>query len=110
MSKILKSFEKATLENYIFISKSLKGLLPSIFNNWLKFSFESKSHDNRWTNLDYIKIHSCYTKTYDRYSMFLNSIYVWNQLQSCHQNVRFYQLRANKLKDILINFLVNKYK
>ena len=33
MFKILKSFDKTALENCIFISKSLKGLLPSIFNN-----------------------------------------------------------------------------
>ena len=45
MSKILKSFDKTALENCIFISKSLKGLLPSIFNNWFKFSFETHSHD-----------------------------------------------------------------
>ena len=31
VSKILKSFNKTALENCIFISKSLKGLLPSIF-------------------------------------------------------------------------------
>ena len=45
VSKIIKSFDKTALENCIFISKSLKGLLPSIFNNWFKFSFESYSHD-----------------------------------------------------------------
>ena len=39
VSKILKFFDKTALENCIFISKSLKGLLPSIFNNWFKFSF-----------------------------------------------------------------------
>ena len=33
MSKILKSFNKAALGNRIFISKSLKVLLPSIFYN-----------------------------------------------------------------------------
>ena len=43
VSKILKSFDKIALENCIFISKSLKGLLLSIFNNWFKFSFESHS-------------------------------------------------------------------
>ena len=37
--KILKSFDKTALENFIFISKSLKGLLPSIFKSWNKFSF-----------------------------------------------------------------------
>ena len=96
VSKILKSFEKTALGNCIFIRKSLKWLLPSIFNNWFKFSFESHSNDTRRSNLGYLKISSYHTKTYGRYSMFLNSIYVWNHLQSCHQNVKFYQLRANK--------------
>ena len=109
VSKILKSFDKTALEKCIFISKSLKGLLPSIFNNWFKFSFESHSHDTRWSNLGYLKIPSYHTKTYGSYSMFVNSIYVWNNLQSCHQNVIFHQLRANKLKEILINFFLNRY-
>ena len=38
VSKILKSFDKTALENCIFNSKSLKGLLPSIFNNWFTLS------------------------------------------------------------------------
>ena len=55
MSKILKSFDKTALENCIFISKPLKGLSPSIFNNCFKFSFEAHSHDTRWSNLGYLK-------------------------------------------------------
>ena len=47
VSKIRKSFAKTALDNCIFISKSLKALLPSIFNNWFKFSFGSHSHDTR---------------------------------------------------------------
>ena len=108
-SKILKSFDKTALENCIFIIKSLKGLLPSIFNNWFKFSFETHSHDTRWSNLGYLKMPSYHTKTYGRYSFFVNSIYVWNHLQRCHQNVIFHQLRAYKLKEILINFFLNRY-
>ena len=109
VSKILKSFDKTALENCIFISKPLKGLLPSIFNNWFKFCFESHSHDTRWSNLGYLKIPFYHTKTYGRYSVFVNSIYVWNHSQSCHQNVIFHQLRANKLKEILITFFLNRY-
>ena len=63
---LLSPLIKTALENCIFTSKSLKGLLPS-------------------------------------------SIYVWNHLQSCHQNVIFHQLRANKLKEILITFSLNRY-
>ena len=96
-------------QNWIFISKSLKGLLPSIFNNWFKFSFESHSHDTRWSNLGYLKIPSYRTKTYGRYSMFVNSIYVWNHLQSCHQNIIFHQLRENKFKEVSITLFLNRY-
>ena len=39
VSKILKSFDKTALENCIFISKSLKRLFPSIFNNWFTLSW-----------------------------------------------------------------------
>ena len=109
MSKILKSFNKTALENCIFISKSLKGLVPFIFNNWFKFSFETHSRDTGWSNLGYLKMPSYHTKTCGRYSMFGNSIYVWNHLESCHQNVIFHQLRTNKLKEILINFFLNRY-
>ena len=66
VSKTLKSFDKTALKNCIFISKSLKGLLPSIFNNWFKFSFASHSHDTRWLNLGYLKIPTYHTKTYGR--------------------------------------------
>ena len=76
VSKVLKSLDKTALENCIFIGKSLKGLLLSIFNNWLKFSFESCSYDTRWSDLGYYIIPSYYTKIYSRYSMFMNSIYV----------------------------------
>ena len=77
MPKIFKSFDMTALENGIFISKSLRGsLLPYIFNNWFKFSFESDSHDSKWSNLGYLKITSYRTKTYSRYLMFVNLIYV----------------------------------
>ena len=99
VSKILKPFDKTVLENCIFFSKSLKGLLPFIFNNWFKFSFESHSHDTRWSNLGYLKIPSYHTKTL---GFFINSVYVWDHLQSCHQ------LRANKLKEILITFFQSR--
>ena len=36
--------------------------------------------------------------------MFVNAVYVWNHLQSCHQNVILHMLRANKLKERLITF------
>ena len=51
VSKILKSIDKAALKNCIFISKSLKWLLLSIFNNWFEICFELHFHDTRWSDL-----------------------------------------------------------
>ena len=104
--KILKSFDKTALGNCIFIRKSLKELLPAIFNNWLSFFFLSHTlmHDTRWSNLGYLKIPSYRNKTYGRYSVFVSSIYSWSHLQSCNQNVILHQL-----KEILITFFLNRY-
>ena len=74
--KIINSFDKTAFEHCSFISKSVKGLLPSVFNIWFKFSFESHSDDTRWSNLGYLERPSYRTKTYGRYSMFANSIHV----------------------------------
>ena len=68
VSKNMKSFDKTALENYKF----LKGLVPPAFNNWFKFSFESHSHDTRLSNVGYLKARSYRTKTYGRYSVFVN--------------------------------------
>ena len=74
--KIINSFDQTAFEDCSFISKSVKGLLPSVFNIWFKFSFESHSDDTRWSNLGYLERPSYRTKTYGRYSMFANSIHV----------------------------------
>ena len=105
VSKFVKSFDKAALDNCAFMSKSLKQFLPSIFSNQFKFSFESHPYDTRWWILGYLKILFYHTKTYGRHSIFANVVYVWNHLQkSDHQNVIFLQLRAQKLKEILTTF------
>ena len=45
------------------------------------------------------KIPSHQAMTYGRYSMFVNTIYVWNHSQSCHHNVIIHKMSTNKLRD-----------
>ena len=73
-SKILMSFDNTALENCIFIKTVLKELLPSAFSSWLKFPFNSHSHDTRWSNLGFLKIPSYLTKNYGRYPIFVNAM------------------------------------
>ena len=42
LPKIQKSFDKTALGNCVFVSKSLKVLLLSIFSNWFKLSLETQ--------------------------------------------------------------------
>ena len=96
---LIKSFENTALENFIFISKSWRGLLPSIFNSCFKLSFESHSYCTRWSNHVYLKIPLYHSKTFGSCSMLVNAIYVWNHLPSYHQNFIFHQLRVSKMKE-----------
>ena len=52
--KILKSFDKKAHENCIFIGKSLKGLLPPVFNSWFKFFFGSHYLNTKCSNLGFL--------------------------------------------------------
>ena len=97
---IFKSFVKAAHGNWNFIKKSLKVLLPSVFNSWFKFSFESHCQDTRWANLGWFQISFQQSQTYGRYPVITNAVDVSNQLQSCHQNL-FYHLKPSKLKELL---------
>ena len=59
--------------------KSLKELLPPVFNGWFKFSFESPFMIlDGVIKLGYLTIFSYQTKTYGRYSMILSAINGWN--------------------------------
>ena len=58
-SKSLKFFDKTAIENCTFISKSVKGLLPSVLKELVQmFSFEYHSCDTRLEKIGYLKIHS----------------------------------------------------
>ena len=91
--KRLHLFQKKSLRLMFFQSRNCHTSplfnMSKILKSFDKTAHETHSHDTRCSNLGYLKKYSYHTKTYGRYSMFVNSIYVWNHLQSCHQNVVF---------------------
>lgn len=98
---------KTALENCIVISNFLNGLLSSVFDSWFKFSFDSHSYNTRWPNRGYLKMLFYQNNNYGRYSVTVNAIYIWNNLQRRHQDFILYQLSTNKLEEILITFFLN---
>ena len=93
-SKILESFDKTPF---------LLTYLTFVFNSSFHFSFESHFYKTRWENLGYLTIPLYQTKTYSRYSMAVNALYVWNYLESSHR-VILHHLSTNKLKEIILSF------
>ena len=108
-SGILKLFDKTSLENCKLISKSLKKELPAVLNNLFTLTSNVHNHRTRLSNLGILNVPAHNTKTYGRYSVSVNAIYIWNHLQHQFNDFIFSNLTTNKLKEILKNYFINNY-
>ena len=54
-SFILKSSDKVTLENTLFVSKSINNLLPYLFNDWFLFSSEQYNYETSWSSQAFLQ-------------------------------------------------------
>lgn len=86
------------LIDFIYYKKALR----IIFFPSQKFQLGSSNSHLSDTLMIRTKIRSCRTKTYSRSSVF-NSAYVWNYLESCQNNIEFYQLILILYKSQIIN-------
>ena len=55
-NNIFKSGDKITLENIIFISKSINRQVPSIFNDWFTFSGNLLRYEMCWSATNHLYI------------------------------------------------------
>ena len=108
-SKIIKIYDKVSIDNCVFISKSLSNDLPSIFGNWFIFSSFFHDHSLRSSKLGILKIPSFKTRSHGRMSFRINSIYTWNNLQRVLKDKLIFSLKPNKVKTILRNYYINQY-
>ena len=91
------------LHFHIFIPNLQRGChhLFSVFGSNFHMNLTHMVLDGQiFTQKSLPKIPSYRSKIYGRYSAFANAIYVWDNLQICHHNVMFHQLRKNKLNEI----------
>ena len=65
-NSVVKFKDKINLENILFISKSFNNLLPSLFNNWFVFSFDTYNYNTSWSSNDKLQKYSYRTNTYDK--------------------------------------------
>ena len=108
-SGILKLFDKISLGNCMFISKSINKILPGVFHNWFIPISDSHDYDTRLSEAGCIKVASFNTKTYGRYSVIINAAYDWNFLQKQYKETLFYKLKISKLRSILLKHFQYNY-
>ena len=79
---VLKFKDKTSLENILFISKSINNLLPSLFNNWFVFSSDIHRYNTSWSSDDKLQKYSYRTNTYRKNSIIISTIESWNNSQN----------------------------
>ena len=68
-NNILKIGDKITLENIIFISKSITRQVPSIFNDWFTFSENLHKYETCWSATNHLNIPTFRTQKYGHFSI-----------------------------------------
>ena len=108
-NSILKFQEKISLENILFVSKSLNNLSPSVFNTWLVFSSDQHSYETS-SSTQGILIKLFYkTNRYGKYSITISVAESRNKLQKQLKNTLLKDLYPNKIKTGVNNFYLKSY-
>ena len=108
-ANILKFYNKISVENCIFINKSISRHLPEIFQEWFIFSTSTHTHHLRSGSLGILKVPSFKTKSHGRLSFRTNAIYTWNNLQKQFKDFIFSNSYYNKNKSFLTKYYLDQY-
>ena len=108
-NSILKFQDKISLENILFVSKSLNKLTPSVFSKWFSFSLDqhayetSSSTQGNLTKLFYKT--NIYRKTQSLQVLFE----LWNKIQKQLKGMLVQDLSLREIKTIDSNFYLKSY-
>ena len=76
-NNILKFGDKITLENILFISKSINRQVPSIFNDWFTFSGNLHGYETCRSTTNHLNISTFRTQKYGHFSIKASAIRSW---------------------------------
>ena len=106
---VLKFKDKTSLENILFISKSINNLLPSLFNNWFVFSSDIHRYNTSWSSDDKLQKYSYRTNTYRKNSIIISTIESWNNSQNNLKTISLRLLTSSKIKLLLTSEYFKNY-
>ena len=102
----MKFSYKVTLENTLFVSKSINNLLTSLFNDW--FLFSSDQHETSCSSLGNLHKPSYKSNLYDKNSIIVSAINAWNNSQKLLK-ISLRHLSPNKIKKFCQISFFSKY-
>ena len=66
---ILKFIDKITLENILFVNKSINRKVPPIFYDWFTFSGDLHRYKTCWSVTDHLNIRTFWTQKYGHFNI-----------------------------------------
>ena len=108
-NSILKFQDKISIENILFVSKSLNNLSPSIFNTW--FSFSSDQHNYETSSSAQGNLIKLFyeAKRCGKYSITVSAVEPWSKIQKQLKYILLKHLSPNKIKAIVSDFYLKSY-
>ena len=106
--KIIKLPNKITMENCLFISKSINFNLSPTFNHWL-CDFQSHNYETSSSSKGLLKVKTVNTKKYGREAMTNNAVSSWNNIQKIFSSHVLRELSYSKLKSLLVKYFLKSY-
>ena len=109
-NNILKFGDKITLENILFINKSINRQMPPIFYDWFTFSGNLHRYKTYRSANDHLIIPAFRTQKYGHFSIWASNIYSWNSMQNILiKNLRLKNSTTKKNKYFLTKQFTEKY-
>ena len=97
-SNIIRLLDKISVENCLFVSKSLKNQLPEIFSNWFIFSSVTHRYETSCSEKGMLKVKYCNTKSHAKEAVIYSAINTWNNLQKQLKDFLLCHLSTFQLK------------
>ena len=106
-NSILKFEDKISLENILFISKSLNNLSSSVFNTWFSFSSDQHNYETSSSTQGNLIKHFYKTEKYGKYSITVSAVESWSKMQKQNKDLLLRDVSASKIKTI-VSYLYRK--
>ena len=109
-NNILKLGDKITLENILFVSKSINRQVPSIFYDWFTFSGNLNRYETCWSVTNHLNIPIFRTQKYGHFSIRTSAIRSWNYTQDMLKiNLSMKHSAPNRIKYFLTKHFIESY-